>query len=105
MNNYQTFRLFVQALSVSLAPNKVLLALLLLAAVAVPSTASAQFFSPGQAPKVGDLPSPNAGVQAQYQGFFIKDWTKAGRVSPSQTNQASPFNPQPWGQQQSNGWR
>jgi hypothetical protein len=69
-----------------------------------PQTADAQaFFQPPQAPKIGDVPPPNAGVWAQNQGQFLRDWTKAGRMSPPvSTQQAAPFNTPPWGV--SSGW-
>gem|GEM_PF-4671537 len=56
-------------------------------------SANAQFFQPAQAPQVGDLPAPNAGVQAQNQGYFNQKWWKAGRYDPVTQSQEWPA---PW---------
>ena len=77
----------------------VLLTLLLgFCCLMVSQTAEAQFFQPAKPPQIGDLPAPNAGVQAQNQGYFMKDWYKQGRYSPPAAGgQGSAFNPPPWG--------
>lgn len=69
-----------------------------ISSLAVSHTADAQYFNPTPAPQIGSLPVPNAGVQGQYQGYFIKPWYKQGRVEyPMSPQQASPFNTTPWG--------
>lgn len=56
-------------------------ALALSGASASLSPASAQFFGSPSPPAVGDIPPANAGGQAQQQGYFLRDWFKAGRIS------------------------
>jgi hypothetical protein len=81
----------------------VLLALILgFCCLVLSQTAEAQFFNLPSAPQIGSVPPPNAGVWAQNQGYFMQDWTRAGRVSaPVSSSPASPsggpFNPPPWG--------
>jgi hypothetical protein len=100
MNHFRSYndanmRYFPRALTLLV----LLFAVFSFCSLTVPSTASAQqFFGAQQPPNIGSLPVGNAGVQAQMQGYFIKDWWKQGRGSSQPTpSQASPFNAPPWG--------
>jgi hypothetical protein len=66
--------------------------------LAASQSANAQFFNLPTQPQVGDLPVSNAGVRAQNQGYFMKNWWQQGRTNPPVSPyQGSAFNPPPWG--------